>query len=53
MGAAPAAVYEPDPDRADRYDRLYADYTALHDHFGRGGSGVMHRLKELRREATA
>jgi len=53
MGAAHAAVHRPDRDAADRYDRLYADYTELHDHFGRGGTGVMHRLKQLRREATA
>ena len=37
---------------ADRYDRLFAEYTELHDHFGRGGTDVMRRLKQLRREAV-
>ena len=26
--------------------RLFAHYTRLHDHFGRGGDDVMHRLRE-------
>ena len=38
------------PANADRYDELFAEYTALHDHFGRGGSDVMRRLKRIRRE---
>jgi L-ribulokinase len=41
-------AYTPDPDRAAAYAELRAEYTALHDHFGRGGSGVMHRLRALR-----
>ena len=32
--------------------RLYAEYKQLHDHFGRGGSDVMKRLKAIRREAA-
>ena len=28
------------PAAADAYDELYADYTRLHDHFGRGGDDV-------------
>ena len=51
-----AACYLPDPDRADAYDALYAEYRALHDHFGRGGNDVMHRLRAIRnaaRDATA
>ena len=35
------------------YDRLYDEYRQLHDHFGRGGSDVMKRLREIRREALA
>ena len=34
--------------RADAYDALYAHYTTLHDHFGRGGDDVMHALRALR-----
>ena len=43
----------PDPRAAEVYDRLYAEYRLLHDHFGRGGNDVMKRLKQLRLEATA
>jgi len=27
------------------HDALDAEYATLHDHFGRGGNDVMHRLK--------
>ncbi|MEV1011944.1 ribulokinase [Streptomyces sp. NPDC049881] len=52
MSRVRRAVYVPDPDRAAAYDRLYAEYTALHDHFGRGGSDVMRRLRRIRDAAT-
>ena len=42
----------PDADRADRYDRIYAVYRALHDHFATHRS-LMHDLRSLRREALA
>ncbi len=32
------------------YNRLYADYSTLHDYFGRGANDVMKRLKALKRE---
>jgi L-ribulokinase len=51
MGKVDRAVYLPDEDRARTYDRLFAEYQLLHDHFGRGGNDVMHRLRALRREA--
>ncbi len=51
MGKVDRAVYTPDEDRARAYDRLFAEYTLLHDHFGRGGNDVMHRLRAIRREA--
>ena len=51
MGKVQRAVYQPDPARAAAYDELYAEYRELHDHFGRGGSKVMHRLRRIRREA--
>jgi L-ribulokinase len=35
------------------YDRLYAEYVALHDYLGRGANEVMRRLRVLRREALA
>jgi L-ribulokinase len=35
----------PRPQAADAYDALYSDWLELHDHFGRGGTDVMRRLK--------
>jgi L-ribulokinase len=53
MGKARPAVYQPDPERAAAYDRLYAEYRLLHDYFGRGANEVMHRLRHLRTQASA
>ena len=53
MGRVERAVYTPDERAADAYDALFAEYTLLHDHFGRGGNDVMHRLRALRRRAGA
>ena len=53
MGRVHRAVYVPSAGDADRYDELFTEYTALSDHFGRGGSDVMHTLKRIRREAAA
>ena len=52
MGSKSDAVYTPDPDAAAAYDVLFAEYTALHDHFGRGGSAVMRTLKSIKRAAV-
>ena len=32
------------------YDALFAEYTLLHDYFGRGANDVMKRLKAMRKE---
>jgi L-ribulokinase len=42
--------YQPNPDHKVIYDRLYAEYIALHDYFGRGANDVMKRLKDLKAE---
>jgi L-ribulokinase len=52
MGRVNRNGYVPEPERAQAYDDLYDDYRALHDHFGRGGDDIMHRLKARRREVT-
>ena len=44
MKQPPSCVYQPKPDRVKAYDKLYAEYHALYDWFGRGGNDVMHRL---------
>ncbi|MGV9355699.1 ribulokinase [Streptomyces misionensis] len=53
MGRRQENAYTPDPARAAAYDRLYAEYRLLHDHFGRGGNDVMHRLRALRSAALS
>ncbi len=53
MGRRREGVYQPVPENVAAYDELYREYLQLHDHFGRGGNDVMHRLKSLRRRAAA
>ena len=52
LGHKQAGAYVPDEGRADAYDALYAEYSTLHDYFGRGANEVMHRLRKLKRGAT-
>ena len=47
MGALQAKGYEPIPENVKLYDKLFAEYTLLHDYFGRGGNDVMKRLREI------
>jgi L-ribulokinase len=49
MGSVQRAVYQPVPAHVVAYDELYAEYTTLHDYFGRGANDVMHRLAARRR----
>jgi L-ribulokinase len=53
MGKRTQSAYTPIPENAAKYDALFAEYTTLHDYFGRGANEVMHRLKAIRREAKA
>jgi L-ribulokinase len=48
MGKVRREVYKPDLANAAIYDELYAEYVTLHDYFGRGAGGCMHRLRALR-----
>ncbi len=48
MTSLRAERYEPQPAASAVYDRLYAEYVALYDLFGRGGNDVMKRLKALK-----
>jgi L-ribulokinase len=52
MGSRQDAVYTPDPDAAAVYDELYAEYTRLHDYFGRGGNKVMRTLRAIQRRVA-
>jgi L-ribulokinase len=51
MGSVRREVFVPDEQRALAYDALFAEYTTLHDYFGRGGNDVMYRLRRIRKEA--
>jgi L-ribulokinase len=51
MGRVRPVAYLPDESRSKTYDALYAEYSRLHDYFGRGGNDVMHRLREIRQQA--
>ena len=42
-------VYRPNKQHRAIYDELYAEYTRLHDMFGRGAHGTMKVLKRLKR----
>ncbi|MBB6121554.1 L-ribulokinase [Nocardiopsis algeriensis] len=53
MGRVREETVDPDPVRAAAYEELYALYRELHDHFGRGGSRSLHRLRALRNAALA
>ncbi len=52
MGSKEANAYLPRPEASEQYDRLFAEYSKLHDYFGRGENEVMHTLKEIRRDAA-
>ncbi len=51
MGKKIANVYTPNEEASAQYDKLFAEYTLLHDYFGRGGNKVMYRLKDIKRQA--
>jgi len=43
-------TYKPNAGNSEIYQRLFAEYDALHDYFGRGANDVMKRLKHLKAE---
>lgn len=46
-------VYRPIAAHKAVYDKLYAEYVALHDYFGRGSNEVMKRLKRIKAATRA
>jgi L-ribulokinase len=44
-------TFKPIPEHVAVYEKLYQEYTRLHDYFGRGENDVMKRLKSIREEA--
>lgn len=51
MGSKQEHAFVPVAQNAKAYDVLFAEYTKLHDYFGRGTNEVMHRLREIRGDA--
>jgi len=51
MSSISDRVYTPNPDDANIYNKLYAEYKILHDYFGRGANDVMKRLKDIKSAA--
>jgi L-ribulokinase len=52
MGKLRDTVYYPSPANSEVYDKLYKEYSILHDYFGRGANDVMKRLKEIKKEQS-
>ena len=53
MGRVERRAFVPNEASSAAYDDLFAEYTLLHDYFGRGANDVMKRLRGLRRAALA
>ncbi len=53
MGRVQRDAYRPDSANQAVYDRLYAEYSELHDYFGRGTNDVLRRLRRLRVDVSA
>jgi L-ribulokinase len=45
----PRVVFRPNRRHAAIYDRLYAEYSRLHDYFGRDAASPMRVLRELQK----
>lgn len=45
-------TFKPIPANVAIYEKLYQEYSELHDYFGRGANDVMKRLKALKDEAS-
>jgi L-ribulokinase len=52
MGRLHRNVYRPILENSAAYDELFAEYTRLHDYFGRG-TDVMRRLRTIQRAAIS
>ena len=51
MAKVQKLTYKPNKGAHEIYNRLFKEYTLLHDYFGRGANDVMKRLKKIRNEA--
>jgi L-ribulokinase len=46
-------TYKPIPEHVEVYEKLYQEYSKLHDYFGRGQNDVMKQLKAIKEEARS
>ena len=53
MGGVKERSFQPVEEHQRVYDQLYAEYSILHDYFGRGENNVMKRLKKIKAEQIA
>ncbi|WP_068619057.1 ribulokinase [Paenibacillus tuaregi] len=51
MARVKEETFRPIPEHVEIYERLYQEYSKLHDYFGRGGNDVMKRLKAIKKSA--
>ncbi len=51
MGRVERGAHHPNEAAAEVYDQLFAEYTKLHDYFGRGANPVMRTLRKIQRES--
>lgn len=50
MGRVKKETFKPIPENVAIYEKLYQEYTILHDYFGRGENDVMKRLKVIKEQ---
>jgi L-ribulokinase len=50
MAHLKAETFKPIPENQKVYEKLFAEYLRLHDHFGRGENNVMKTLKHIKSE---
>lgn len=48
MARVKEETFKPIPENVEVYERLYQEYNALHDYFGRGANDAMKRLKQIK-----
>lgn len=52
MGKTKDLIYQPNPENAAVYAKLFREYETLHDYFGRGANDVMKRIKSIKIEQS-
>jgi len=50
MGKVKDKFFRPIKSNVETYNKLYVEYSILHDFFGRGGNDVMKRLKKIKED---